>query len=474
MLSKTIFPFFLLAGCMLNQPIEQITAPDKIEFKSPPSVTQEAHPKVFKQEFTFKDEQSTIASITELMKQIQQELKTQGDKKKRPYTLGIATPIDVGGNLRPTKTSNWVMQQLQQQANQVGLQVLGVHQKKSDNEEQLDSLTSGLDVLFERPELLYSPSNWKAINPRLKEEFDTKIDAMLLTRTRLDKSRQAVLLEYTLVDLRSDPPIPLLVDSISIAFNETLQAGGDVFLVIDNSGSMGWNDPENYRIEAANYLIEELAALTAKNPNIDFSIGTLLFNHETLQFSVLKPISLRQEGAIDMLNASISQLVPYGGTDLDDPFEYIYSHVSQNRLERPLTVIFFTDGEHTDGPLQRSWLKLHKYTQSGISTISGDTIALGAEPRFDVLQDIRYALGGNTGFRRISVENKTEIYDAFFRSVAVTAQLAQTERTILRKSIDQPSQPMTHVISPGNAKGIQISITPSKPRLNKDIEGVGP
>jgi hypothetical protein len=444
-----------------------------------PRVVPEPHPQVleqvdeYKQPLTIANPLEAQETLSEVLARCKDEMQRAHPKSRAAIQIGIASPVDEGGNLRPTRVTNWILTSLY--AGAIDSDLVPLKPRIDEGESgRLDSYVSPLDVLFDNPNQLFRPSLWKDVNPLLNVLHNTKIDAMLLSRVRLGRERNTINLEYILVDLKAKRPKPRLVDRVILPLTGAIAHGADVFLLIDASGSMQTNDPVRYRIEAARFLVRELEALTQDNPDADYRVASVFFNSQVLAYSELTPIPLHEPDAVERLLSSIEQGGAQSATNLDAPFEEVLSHARRNQLAHPLVVLFFTDGVHTQGPMQAVWRQLHGYTQESISTVKGTAIGLGNEPNHEVLQDIRNSLGGDTGVQRISLDSiGPSLYGTFFRPMAALMSRTGTQHVTLPYDPETPLKTPKISGDAGRTQQLQIIVTPRKPRLILD-EDIGP
>lgn len=140
-----------------------------------------------------------------------------------------------------------------------------------------------------------------------------------------------------------------------------IQPGSYVFL-IDNSGSMKDNDPENKRYDAIQSFLEK------KEAGTPFAVYTFAD-----QSSLLRPMGPISQGL------DLSAERPEGGTGIRTVLSNLYDDMNTGsiNLENNGKVLLFTDGHATDMGLFGKWRfrkVLDKYSQAGVSI---STVGLG-------------------------------------------------------------------------------------------------
>jgi len=175
----------------------------------------------------------------------------------------------------------------------------------------------------------------------------------------------------------------------------------DVVYGIDSSGSMGWNDPSNLRLEAAKNFTDKLdptrdqAGVVSWDTDIDFTYGL------TNDFVTLKT-------QIDAVDSA-------GGTDLDVGLNAAIAMLDANTRvgDSVEVIIFLSNGQGT-------------YTFAGDPGSPADdadskgyviySIGLGPDPYVDALQDMASATGGQY-YSSPTAENLQAIFDAIFTQI---------------------------------------------------------
>lgn len=376
----------------------------------------------------------------------------------RRVRIGIASPVDEGGWLKPTRLTNWTYSMLHNVAIDAGLAPLPSLVAPAPTPRQLELRGSVIDALLGEPGELASPGRWEEIRARLAEQKRDSTDCLMYSRVKLGADRKSVQINYAFIDLLARPPAVLMADQWSLELDSRVPKAADVYLVLDESGSMEKNDPRRYRTAAAKALVRELVA-HARDPSIDYRVATIFFNDDVLPFSVTQALSLREPDAERRLIGSIEHASAASRTNLDKPFDLLLEQLRAASADRAVVVLFFTDGNHTDGTLRRAWRRIGAVTQSTVRMMYGTAIALGDETEPAVLGDIAASLGGATYVRRIDPASLgQELYRTYFATLSMVEQL-----TLLGDGRAEPGAPLK--VRPGPTRGANIiSIQPSARR----------
>lgn len=182
----------------------------------------------------------------------------------------------------------------------------------------------------------------------------------------------------------------------------------DLVLVMDSSGSMDWNDPNDYRIDGAKALIDMLPSGAAVAVAVvDFDDSVQLLQNFTDNRTLAKD-------AVDLLDA-------YGGTDVGKAVNFTNQLLINNgRPGASWIEVLFTDGEQTPYDPQ--------YTQDAVDAgIIIHTMGLGASVNDTLLKQIANGTGGTYTF----VANASALPDIFptlsltnIKEVKVNGQVA--------------------------------------------------
>lgn len=151
----------------------------------------------------------------------------------------------------------------------------------------------------------------------------------------------------------------------------------DLALIIDSSGSMGSNDPDDKRKTGASLLIE--AAIDGDRMTVvDFDSDAV----------VLGPLA-ELPGATDDLLAAVALINSSGYTDIGDGLEAAFDQLVGSDSENPKAAILLTDGKQTSGP----YLDEHLYWAARGWPVY--TIGLSDNADADLLREIADATGGS-------------------------------------------------------------------------------
>lgn len=155
----------------------------------------------------------------------------------------------------------------------------------------------------------------------------------------------------------------------------------DVVLVIDSSGSMSWNDPDNFRLSAAKSFISKMKA-TDRVAVVDFDFSAKLASG----FSGDKNIVA---AAVDTIDSS-------GGTNIGAGISIALNQFLKNSdISRNRVVILLTDGDGEYDPALT--------TQMANAGIRAFTIGLTGSVNTSLLQSI--ASETNGGYKQIASAN---------------------------------------------------------------------
>ncbi len=200
------------------------------------------------------------------------------------------------------------------------------------------------------------------------------------TLNQLDSQSGSFTIDYTVTqnkyifaklefnDLTSDVAItsPIFIDPPQAQAKKSVDAA----LVIDCSGSMDWNDPDNLRIQSAKQFID-LAAEGDK-------IAVIGFTYDAYIFAALQEINGQEDR--DNLKQAVDQVTSSGGTDIGEGILVGKEELNTDTIaEISKAIILLTDGEssYQDEHLQ--------CTESGIRIY---TVGLGDGIDTELLQRI--------------------------------------------------------------------------------------
>lgn len=178
------------------------------------------------------------------------------------------------------------------------------------------------------------------------------------------------------------------------------QKGRDVYMLIDRSGSMEWNDPQNERLAAAARLVESF------DPNDKVEI--IVFDHEA---EVVQPL-IDAEESRGQVAAQLALIEPRGGTDFNAVLTLTHAQIegraSQNRES---VVILVSDGES-----EMNDAVLSSFVNRGIPV---NTVGMQLEIKDGeaVLSDIARRTGG-----QFILTNETGQLDLAFNQIYQTEE----------------------------------------------------
>ena len=200
--------------------------------------------------------------------------------------------------------------------------------------------------------------------------------------------------------------LTLLVPSIG----HTQQPLADIALIIDSSGSMEENDPNNLRRNAAKFFIG-LADPNVRIAIVDFNGSAKTFARLTFADAVGK----------DQLRRTVDQVDSDGDTDLFLALQQGFNELSRsNYPDAKKAAVMLTDGENNDtagNPLRA----VASYVTQGWSVY---TVGLGDDINVALLQDIAGATGEDQ-YLKVTLDNMQTIYNKIIVDI--------TDKSIVRK-----------------------------------------
>lgn len=124
----------------------------------------------------------------------------------------------------------------------------------------------------------------------------------------------------------------------SIVLSGMTGAGAyDFFFVLDVSGSMAWNDPEDYRNQGIRRLVESFP------PELDIRIGLCSF---ATNATLIHPLTSDRAAFLE----SLDSLYNSGGTNIEAGLNVALRQLqSDGRLESRHFIVLFSDGDETYG-----------------------------------------------------------------------------------------------------------------------------
>ncbi|WP_245339103.1 vWA domain-containing protein [Paenibacillus shirakamiensis] len=181
--------------------------------------------------------------------------------------------------------------------------------------------------------------------------------------------------------------IMLFVGGTAMEFIYELNVNGskkvsNIVLLIDDSGSMGQNDPKQARYSAAKNLVDQM--------DTDKRVAVLTFNDHA---QIVQPfIRLDSNSSKNQVRTAIDQLKPTdGGTDLDVALADTLKHIKdQATSNRGTMVILLSDGVSQLN--MQNALKEYIQDQIAVNTIGLNLVDVSGS---NLLKDVAQATGGS-------------------------------------------------------------------------------
>ncbi len=142
----------------------------------------------------------------------------------------------------------------------------------------------------------------------------------------------------------------------------------DIVFTIDQSGSMGWNDPNNYRISATERFVEDMDE--TKN-----RVGLVPFTFSAYVESVLT------NDKNDLLTKLASMRNYGGGTDIADGIK-TSTQLFEDEVSNMRVIILLTDGQSSREPA------LDEADKAAAQSVIINTVALGSDADTELLEQI--------------------------------------------------------------------------------------
>ncbi len=201
--------------------------------------------------------------------------------------------------------------------------------------------------------------------------------------------------------------------------------GLDVALIIDSSGSMGWNDPQGYRKTAAKYFVD-LA-------NTGDQICVADFGHFSCSSRLLlQLLEITDESSRNIVKTAIDQVVSSGATPIGGGLEKGYDELSSPRAVagHNKAGILLTDGEECCGTTEAARTYAQNFGDNGWVL---DTIGLTGDVDEDLLRELA-ALGNGEYYKAPTNVQLMEIYNAISGRVAGEQTLGAARGTVQQGS----------------------------------------
>ncbi|WAM34448.1 VWA domain-containing protein [Caldicellulosiruptor morganii] len=184
----------------------------------------------------------------------------------------------------------------------------------------------------------------------------------------------------------------------------------DIVFVLDSSGSMSWNDPNDYRKTAAKSFVDALVQ-GDRAAVVDFDSYGYLLQPLTHDFEAVK-------SAIDRIDSS-------GGTDIAAGIRIANQQlISQSSDDRIKVIILLTDGE---GYYDQSLT-----AQAKDSNINIYTIGLGTSVDENLLRNI----AAQTGGMYFSVSSASQLPQVFSRITEIVTEPVDTDGDGIPDSVE--------------------------------------
>ena len=202
----------------------------------------------------------------------------------------------------------------------------------------------------------------------------------------------------------------VLLVLLSANIGHTQQSLADIALIIDSSGSMVENDPNNLRRNAAKFFIE-LAEPNVQITIVDFNGSAKTFARLTFADAVGK----------NQLKTVVDQVDSDGDTDLSLALWQGFDELSRsNYPEAKKAAVMLTDGQNND----TTWNPLRAVSAYVTQGWSVYTIGLGNDVDVEALQDIAGATAEGQYFP-VTLDNMQTVYNRIIANI--------TDDSIVRK-----------------------------------------
>lgn len=186
-----------------------------------------------------------------------------------------------------------------------------------------------------------------------------------------------------------------------------------VFYLIDNSGSLGWTDPDNERREILQGSVAELASFVSQG--VEVEVSAHLFSSTTVEvfdWTQLNSPSDAQDLASD-LALSIDNELASGSTDWEEGLALAYEELVK-KSESCQMLIWFTDGginpSNDDDATDRSLANL---CRPGVGSVG-----LGSGTDFGLMSDFRKAQIPVFGVLYSNLEKAFDYFELNYPDVA--------------------------------------------------------
>ncbi len=182
----------------------------------------------------------------------------------------------------------------------------------------------------------------------------------------------------------SQPPDGYMTEDECITVVGTASAVGgaaiDLHLVLDSSGSLSWNDPSDFREQAAVALIQAL------NPAANITVGTIDFDENCF---VASPLTLIGDDNGAAAIAAVQAMDQSGGTAIDCGINLaVNDFLANGRPGASRAVILFSDGESSAAAAMAA------AAYASANNVVVNTVFLGSGGGQTLMENIANATGG--------------------------------------------------------------------------------
>ncbi|MEE9152176.1 MAG: PKD domain-containing protein, partial [Thermoplasmata archaeon] len=224
----------------------------------------------------------------------------------------------------------------------------------------------------------------------------------------------------------------------------TVKVDQDVVLVIDSSGSMSWNDPDDIRIDAAKHYVymltpEDMVAV------VDFDSQTTLLQSLTMDYYAAMM-------ALDLIDSS-------GGTTLSPALEESITELEDNGdSDHKWAIILLTDAENL-----KQWDRDECYVQANravVDEIVIYTIGLNIDSPQEkkLLEDIANLTGG-TYYAPPDPSDLYEIYDEISEEMENTSSGWVNDTDTMQVTVENVDPAIGSFSASGGDEGAVITYT---------------
>ena len=236
--------------------------------------------------------------------------------------------------------------------------------------------------------------------------------------------------------------IPIKIQTQSQLNNSSNTIG----LLIDSSGSMSSNDPQDIRKQALKMIFSNRLSLNERIYIIDFDESARRLNQNAVNYSSEELCS-----AVDWIDSS-------GGTDIQSALQCMRTNLNNDGISSNSQVVLLSDGlDQSDYRTECEW-----YAQNNISV---HTISLIGNSNEILLQDIAVMTNGSY-WKASSPEQLVYILNTIFNMATQSSTLAAVEGNLFENDIyttnffNDSSETMTPLLTGDNN---ELSFTMTSP-----------